>query len=423
MRFRHILCLTGIVLWAVALPGATQCNKGGLARSTSNDAGDAIDFALDHPVSYTDEDHSVKWLLYDQDTRASIGIKAVHYDNPPRSSTGKITLTEALSGTHTYVLSATGLKFENCNETVQTNFVRVNNSPAKKAGVAAFPISAAPSRDSADIYLAGLIEGAQHTHAAYSADIKTQLPIILPDRWALVRDLKPLFTEVAFLPSFDFKASTNSKSNSNSIVIGSGVRLTAPLTIGQPASSGTSSKAFVRDWVPYLGYALESDKVFSDVNNTFRFLNYFNLRTFGTRLQPVLRPMIGLEVGSNARALKPGLYDGIVLRPAIGMHFYLNLFTSKDFKKTASIESDYVRRWPMYSEPNSVTDSSGKVQISSVGTNPRDYVTTKLSYDFDSYFGITLQHDYGELPPLFTKVQNKYSVGLVFKMGLQYKPK
>jgi len=133
--------------------------------------------------------------------------------------------------------------------------------------------------------------------------------------------------------------------------------------------------------------------------------------------------MVGLELGSNARAPKAGLYDGIVLRPAIGVHFYLNVFTSKDFKKTASIESDYVRRWPMYSEPNSVTDSSGKVQISSVGTNPRDYVTTKLNFDFDSYFGFTLQHDYGELPPLFTRVQNKYSVGLVFKMGLQYKPK
>lgn len=421
MRLRQIFCLMAIAVTAGRSWAADTCNKGGLARSTViTDAGDAIDFALDHPVAYTDDDHSVQWLIYDENTKAAILIKEVHYDSPPHSSTGRITTNEPLNSTDTYVLSATGLRFENCSQPVQTNFVRINHSPAKKSGVSAFPLSAASSRDAADIYLGGFIDGAQHTHAAYTADIKTQLPVILPDSWPIVRGLKPLFTEAAFLPSFDFKASTNSKTNSNSIVIGSGVRLIAPLTSEKP---GAPSRALFRDWLPYLGWALEADKPFSDVNNTFRFLNYFNLRTFGTRLQPVFKPMLGLELGSNARAAGTGLYNGAIARPAIGMHFYLNLFTSKDFKKTASIESDYVRRWPLNREPNSISDSSGKVVLTSPGTNPRDYVTTKLSYDFNSYFGLTLQHDYGELPPLFTKVQNKYSVGLVFKMGLQYKPK
>jgi len=207
------------------------------------------------------------------------------------------------------------------------------------------------------------------------------------------------------------------------MIIGAGLRMTHQLTNGPPASSGATSTALFRDWLPSIGYVLESDKQFTDVNNTFRFINYFNIRTFGSHIQPVFRPMIALEVGSNARAPQSGLYDGAIIRPAIGMHFYLNVFTSNDFKRTAYIESDYTRRWPLHSEPNSITDSSGKVKISSQGTNPRDYVTTKLSYDFNSYFGLTLQHDYGELPPLFTRVQNKYSVGLTFKMGLQYKPK
>src|SRR6266513_2033103 len=126
VRFRPILCWSALFLWSIRLWGATPCNKGGFARSTViNDAGDAIDFALDHPVSYTDEDRSVQWLIYDQDARASVPIKAVHYDKPPQSSTGRITLGEPLSSTHTYILSAVGLKFENCSETVQTNFVRV----------------------------------------------------------------------------------------------------------------------------------------------------------------------------------------------------------------------------------------------------------------------------------------------------------
>lgn len=53
--------------------------------------------------------------------------------------------------------------------------------------------------------------------------------------------------------------------------------------------------------------------------------------------------MIGLEVGSNARSAKPNLYDGPVRRPTVELHIFVNLFTSNDFKKTASIESDYVR--------------------------------------------------------------------------------
>jgi YD repeat-containing protein len=429
VRFYQLLCLASALM---SLPSfvEAQCNKGGIRRSSliSNSGEAVIDFALDHPVSYTDTDQTVIWLLYDQDGHRQVQIKSIHYDASPHSSSGLITIREQLNASGTYILSAAGLKFENCSQTVQTNYVRVNTSAPKKTGVTSFPVSAAPSRDSADIYLSGLISGAQHSHAAYTADVKTQLPVILPDAWFVGKDPsgKPRYgpAEVAFIPSFDFKASTNSKSNSNAIVIGSGLRFTVPLTNGSPVSTGGQpSASFFRDWVPYVGYALESDKQFTDVNNTLTIQNYFNVRTFGTQLQLVLRPMLGVEVGSNARAPQPNLYGGAILRPTVGLHAFLNLFTSKDFKKTASVESDYVERWPMYAEPNSITNSAGKVQVTSVGTNPRGYVTAKLTYNFDSYFGLTLQYDNGRLPPLFTKVQNAYSVGLVFKMGLQYKPK
>jgi hypothetical protein len=74
-------------------------------------------------------------------------------------------------------------------------------------------------------------------------------------------------------------------------------------------------------------------------------------------------------------------------------------------------------------EPTFSPNQSGGLVLNSVGTNPRDYVTTKVEYDFGDYFGITVQHDYGELPPIFAKVKNKYTIGLVLKTGLVYKPK
>lgn len=383
-----------------------QCSKGGLARSIVFSADRTrIDFALDHEVAQTPNPESLAWLVFDLDSKSQVEITSVKMDT---GSTGVIALKEPLKKGDTYVLSVSGLKFKNCTETISPNFVRITNSTV--SGVKAFPATAASSRDSADIYLAGLIDGAQGAKASYTADVKLQLPVIFADKfWK--------FEDVSYLPSFDFKASTNPKSDGNSVTIGQGIRMLMPL-VGDNQPS-----ALFRDWLPYFGYAIESDKQFTDVNNTFRWLNYFNMHTYGTRLQFAFRPMVGVETGGNGRAPQGGLYPGAILRPTAGIHVFLNLFTSKDWKRTAFVESDYVRRWPMFGEPNSIVDSTGKVQITSVGTNPRDYVSNKFEYDFNQYFGVTFQHDYGQLPPLFTKVQNKYTVGFVFKTGLQYKPK
>ena len=118
-----------------------------------------------------------------------------------------------------------------------------------------------------------------------------------------------------------------------------------------------------------------------------------------------------------------GAYAGGIARPSAGVHVYLNFFKAATPGRQAFVESEYIRRWPLRGEPLFSQDKSGNLVLNSVGTSPRDYVTTKIEFDFVDYFGITLQHDYGELPPVFTKVNNKYTIGLVLKTGLVYKPK
>ena len=118
-----------------------------------------------------------------------------------------------------------------------------------------------------------------------------------------------------------------------------------------------------------------------------------------------------------------GAYAGGIVRPTAGLHVYLNLFKQASPGRQAFVESEYIRRWPLIGEPMFSELPSGALQLTSVGTNPRDNVNSKLEYDFGDYFGVTLQYNYGALPPVFTKVDNQYTIGFVLKTGLAYKPK
>lgn len=405
----------------------SQCNKGGLDGSTllSSSGGRELDFKLTRPVAYPVPPGTVVWALYDLSTHSPVLLDSAEFTEdqnrpgvPRGSNGGKITAHSILNNKDTYILSVRNLKFRGCNTPIQTNYTRVSIRPK---GVHSYPLAVVSSRDSSDVYLSGLVNGAQGTHASYTADVKLQLPVFFPDTFlggtTPSGTKKVRLYELAFLSSFDFKASTDPKSNGNSVLIGAGVRATVPVAAGSHARG-----RLITDWLPYLGYVLEADKNFSNLNDILQFLNYFNTPAYGKTLQFTARPVVGLEAGGNSKTAKGAVYQGTIVRPQGGLHIYANLFRNKTFTRAAFIESDYRRRWPLHTEPASSSDSSGKLTFTK-GTSPRDYVSTKIGYDFTQYFGFSIQHDYGSLPPLFTKVQNKYTFGLTFKMGLQYKPK
>lgn len=430
MRVKHVRRFSLLLIGALALvsfaAAKDQCDRAGIDNSTWDQKSGVLSVAFKVPIKTPGIGDNVRWSVFDQTDgqAAPLDSSSVEYSrtstNPPTDSTSA-TVPIALDKTHKYLVSAVNLQFKQCANSASVNaFAKIGiktadasaSKPPASTGKG-FAVSAAKGRDDADLYLAGLISGAEGTKASYTADIKVQFRYLLTNASAGGEEHNKFRSSLWFVPNFDLKASTDPKADGNSVTMG------MAFPFGRPLNTRTFT------WVD-LEPAIqgESDKQFSDINMIFRFRSYFLMRVFGSgRLQLLPQPFLGLETGGNVRSPVSGAYPGGIARPSAGLHVYLNFFKSSSPGRQAFIESEYIRRWPLLSEPTFSPNQSGTLVLKSVGTNPRDYVTTKMEYDFVDYFGITVQHDYGELPPVFTKVKNKYTIGLVLKTGLVYKPK
>jgi hypothetical protein len=282
-----------------------------------------------------------------------------------------------------------------------------------------FALSPSKARTDSDIYLSGLVTGATGQKAAYTADIKTQLNYI-------VRQAHDNSPEFAILPSFDFTASTNTKQDGNSVTFGIAARYAWAKQVA-PLSA--------LDLFTLLepGGAVQTDPYFRAIEPVFRLPIYALPKPH--QWGPVviyLEPMFGIEAGESTKMPSPGDYTkapatlpspGGIFRPFVGGSLYIDV--NKKSKKGSgtkaifSLETDYINRWPIMAEPVFSQASTGKLTLLGIGTQPRGYVITKIERDIGSYFSIALEHDYGELPPLYTKVDNKYSISLTYKAGLK----
>lgn len=421
-----VLTLVASLLLAPFVFGKDQCDKAGIDHSSWDPKSGIVSAAFKVPIMTPAGGDHVLWSVFDQtDGKAvPIGPDTIQYartsSNPPTESTS-VTFQAALDPKHKYIVSAVNLQFKGCpNSASVMAFSKIDikeeKTPAAQPTqptVKAFAFSSAKGRDDADLYLAGLVNGAEGTKASYTADIKAQFRYLLSSASSGGDEHNKFRSGIWFVPNFDLKASTDPKADGNSVSMG------MAFPFGHPLNSQTVTWM---DLEP--GAQGESDKQFRDINTIFRFRSYFLVRNFGSgRLQFLPQPYLGFEAGGNVKSPVSGAYAGGIARPSAGVHVYLNFFKAATPGRQAFVESEYIRRWPLRGEPVFSQDKSGNLVLNSVGTNPRDYVTTKVEYDFVDYFGITLQHDYGELPPVFTKVNNKYTVGLVLKTGLVYKPK
>jgi len=51
-----------------------------------------------------------------------------------------------------------------------------------------------------------------------------------------------------------------------------------------------------------------------------------------------------------------------------------------------------------------------------LGTQPRHYLDTKLTYNYAAWGGVTFEHTYGSLPPAFSKTDQTFTIGLTFSL-------
>jgi hypothetical protein len=127
----------------------------------------------------------------------------------------------------------------------------------------------------------------------------------------------------------------------------------------------------------------------------------------------------GLELGSNLKngfnAANPGGGDGsgFFLRGVPSGQFFLIIPTSSP-NRAIHFTSTYSLRLPARDEvffrAHDHLDA-----VPALGTNPRHYIKNELTFMVTDYFGFTLQHRYGSLPPAFNFTDHKFSVGVEFQ--------
>jgi hypothetical protein len=152
------------------------------------------------------------------------------------------------------------------------------------------------------------------------------------------------------------------------------------------------------------------------------FLHTAQAGSWKRRLYGSLYPLVAFEGGKNLNRpnmLAKTLVDlskyNAIARGLLGADATLAL-ASKDLKSDDISLSGYYRvRLPAFDEPFIKTTDS--VTTVSLTTKPRHWVELDLSYSpfAFKYIAFTAQYQYGDLPPVFTLVDHKVSVGLTLK--------
>jgi hypothetical protein len=381
---------------------------------------------LMHPLSPAEQTQA-EWLLLDSTGNVTVPIAAVtiqnygdpdHPEAPPRATSTSVYVRpmQPLMINHTYYFRARNILTAGCKkiqaEVAPTVLLTDRKTPS------AFAVSPSTSRDDSDFYLAPTIDGASGSKASYTLDGKFQY------RRALIA---PQFgTNTTYRPGISFTPGMSVKSSSNPKEDGDSVNIKAPLevlTIVDPISLPNLAK-ILPAVISRPGFVVEADKKFHDVNAIFSIGEYFVLHGFDSGpLQIVTEPMVGVETGSNVKAQTAGTYSSAILRANFGLRVVATIFQASKGKPLFSLESNYVRRLLLNPEPRYTQDSNGNLVLISVGTQPRDHVDLKISYNLMPLVALSIGYEYGELPPVYTKVDNKYTFGVTFKGQLQAKPK
>jgi hypothetical protein len=380
---------------------------------------------LIHPMR-PNEQVGAKWLLFDStnDLRVPLApVSTQNYGDPDRpdaqppsySSSVYVRPIQPLLIDHTYYLRAQNIRTLGCP------MPQAEISPTavltQRAKVPKFAVSASTSRDDSDFYFAPTIDGSSGSKLAYTLDVKAQFrKALLSPRFGTNTSYRP---GLSLAPGIDLKISSNPQEDGDSVTFQAPLEV---LTIVDPTAFSGLAK-IVPALISRPGFVAEADKKFHNVNGLFSDGEYLVLRGFGgEKVQVIPEPIIGFETGSNLKEQQAGTYPESILRTNFGMRLVMTMFQPSKAKPLFSIESNYIRRLLLHPEPVYAEDANGNLILSSVGTNPRDDVYLKASYDLTSYVGLSLGYEYGELPPIYTKVDNKYTFGITFKGQLQYKP-
>lgn len=337
----------------------------------------------------------------------AVEVQSPDSRHPDNFLTAEVHYAAPLRAGDTYILSVPGLTFNGCKpkKLAFTTVVVVTPPTPGQAPSEPSPFAESKStgRADSDIYVAGQLDGAKGSGAVKTLDAKVQLPIGV----SLFRENQD------FIPFFDFKVSSNRKADADSLKLGAMIR--SPFNVNRP-------------WLTNLVWdtegRIEGNKNFKNVNAIWANNLHLLPQVIGSgKAQLFVQPFVGLELGKNLTSPVAEAENRGVARAVGGASAYLNFFTGNRLADAISLQTDYVRRWPLRGEISFTADDGGKLIPLFIGRGPRDYVQTKVQFEMSKYFAITLGHEYGSLPPNFKLVDNKYSVGFVYKKRLLFRPR
>ncbi|HKO98695.1 MAG TPA: hypothetical protein VJU86_16975 [Pyrinomonadaceae bacterium] len=406
-----------------------QCDPP-FGRIRNSEGSTKIDVQLNFPITDDELKNRAapeRWLLIDVSTTTPERPLRIVSVNSDRSNLQQdivhLTLfsNRLLELGHEYRLFAPFLTFSGCKpKAVSEAAFSVTEKRAVGTAVVAAPLARpetnyfkkSPSKGRADsnVYLSGQIEGANRGSPQFAADIKLESPF----------DTAGFFHELG--PYFNFKASTASAADANSMSFGLKLRHAFPFKIR--TVEGTTEIArdqpFLSGIVWEITPGFESDRQFDNINLVAGNKFVFVPRVIGNSNRIYFQPFIGFEAGRNLKSPVSAAAHRNIARGTIGGSLYLNLLPKAD--KALSLQIDYIRRFLLLREISFEEDKDKKLVALPVGRGPRDHLKLTLEYDFSDFMGTGLNYEYGRLPPNFELVDHKYGFGLIYKFKTKFKP-
>jgi hypothetical protein len=253
-------------------------------------------------------------------------------------------------------------------------------------------LSKAQSRNDANYYFNGSVDGATGRRAYYNFDIK----------YLYQTDWKALF-----YPSFlvDSTGSTDPNGSPDTVNIG---------FIWQPELWKISDH-----WHLYLQVnpKMEADQKFEDVNGLFtaRITPSYLYSTANNKWYVSLNPFAGFEGGYNFANPISAAKNKSIARGIWGGEVVINRNLEYQYLKGVSLDASFVDRIIAQKETVSQINSSGQFTVHSSNSTPKNYTDVKIAFDLNDYFSATMEYQYGQVPPVYKLVENRYLLGITFK--------
>ena len=132
----------------------------------------------------------------------------------------------------------------------------------------------------------------------------------------------------------------------------------------------------------------------------------------------VLTPTIGVEAGHNFKNAVSGDTGRGIFRAVAGASLLFRFNPKLPGFKGIDFSSAYTLRIPAVEEIYTLTEkvNGDDVDKPFLGSNPRHYVKSELNFKITDPFSITIKHEYGAIPPVFRKVDNKLSIGFTYSI-------